>query len=113
MRVPDTFDLLAVGGGWGGCTVAGRPSEDPNISAAGLEEAQFRLREDAGQHERFGMYQLTQTNSERVARGRRLNHADADRRQHRRTNHHDRRKAADIIRGIAGVAKQSTSRHAG
>src|SRR4029453_13902505 len=34
MHVTDTFDFVVVGGGSGGCTVAGRLSEDPNISVA-------------------------------------------------------------------------------
>ena len=33
----DTFDFVVVGGGSGGCTVAGRLSEDPNISVAVLD----------------------------------------------------------------------------
>jgi choline dehydrogenase-like flavoprotein len=33
----DTFDFVVVGGGSGGCAVAGRLSEDPNISVALLE----------------------------------------------------------------------------
>ena len=33
----DTFDFVVVGGGSGGCTVAGRLSEDPNISVAMLD----------------------------------------------------------------------------
>jgi len=37
MRVADTFDFVVVGGGSGGCTVAGRLSEDPNISVAVLD----------------------------------------------------------------------------
>jgi choline dehydrogenase-like flavoprotein len=37
MRVTDTFDFVVVGGGSGGCTVAGRLSEDPNISVAVLD----------------------------------------------------------------------------
>ena len=37
MRVTDTFDFVVVGGGSGGCTVAGRLSEDPNISVALLD----------------------------------------------------------------------------
>jgi choline dehydrogenase-like flavoprotein len=35
--VADTFDYVVVGGGSGGCAVAGRLSEDPNISVALLE----------------------------------------------------------------------------
>src|SRR5256885_16564181 len=37
MRMTDTFDFVVVGGGSGGCTVAGRLSEDPNISVAVLD----------------------------------------------------------------------------
>jgi choline dehydrogenase-like flavoprotein len=37
MRVTDTFDFVVVGGGSGGCAVAGRLSEDPNISVAVLD----------------------------------------------------------------------------
>ena len=37
MRVTDTFDFVVVGAGSGGCTVAGRLSEDPNISVAVLD----------------------------------------------------------------------------
>src|SRR3977135_826918 len=37
MRVTDTFDFIVVGGGSGGCAVAGRLSEDPNTSVALLE----------------------------------------------------------------------------
>jgi choline dehydrogenase-like flavoprotein len=37
MRVADTFDFVVVGGGSGGCTVAGRLSEDPNTSVALLD----------------------------------------------------------------------------
>jgi choline dehydrogenase-like flavoprotein len=37
MSVIDTFDFVVVGGGSGGCTVAGRLSEDPNISVAVLD----------------------------------------------------------------------------
>src|SRR6266568_3639061 len=37
MHVTDTFDFVVVGGGSGGCTVAGRLSEDPNISVAVLD----------------------------------------------------------------------------
>ncbi len=36
-RVPDTFDFVVVGGGSGGCAVAGRLSEDPRTSVALLE----------------------------------------------------------------------------
>jgi choline dehydrogenase-like flavoprotein len=36
-RVTDTFDFVVVGGGSGGCTVAGRLSEDPKTSVALLE----------------------------------------------------------------------------
>jgi choline dehydrogenase-like flavoprotein len=36
-RVTDTFDFVVVGGGSGGCTVAGRLSEDPNTSVALLD----------------------------------------------------------------------------
>src|SRR6266851_695654 len=35
--VPDTFDFVVVGGGSGGCAVAGRLSEDPRTSVALLE----------------------------------------------------------------------------
>src|ERR1700730_16550920 len=35
--VTDTFDFVVVGGGSGGCAVASRLSEDPNISVALLE----------------------------------------------------------------------------
>jgi choline dehydrogenase-like flavoprotein len=35
--VTDTFDFVVVGGGSGGCAVAGRLSEDPNTSVAVLE----------------------------------------------------------------------------
>jgi len=35
--VTDTFDFVVVGGGSGGCTVAGRLSEDPNTSVAVLD----------------------------------------------------------------------------
>jgi choline dehydrogenase-like flavoprotein len=35
--VTDTFDFVVVGGGSGGCTVAGRLSGDPNISVAVLD----------------------------------------------------------------------------
>jgi choline dehydrogenase-like flavoprotein len=35
--VTDTFDFVVVGGGSGGCTVAGRLSEDPNVSVAVLD----------------------------------------------------------------------------
>src|SRR5207249_2619682 len=37
VSVTDTFDFVVVGGGSGGCTVAGRLSEDPNISVAVLD----------------------------------------------------------------------------
>jgi choline dehydrogenase-like flavoprotein len=37
MSVTDTFDFVVVGGGSGGCAVASRLSEDPNISVALLE----------------------------------------------------------------------------
>jgi choline dehydrogenase-like flavoprotein len=37
MRVTDTFDFVLVGAGSGGCTVAGRLSEDPTISVAVLD----------------------------------------------------------------------------
>src|SRR5712672_4187432 len=37
MRVTDTFDFVVVGGGSGGCAVAGRLSEDPKASVALLE----------------------------------------------------------------------------
>src|SRR6185369_13405946 len=37
MRVMDTFDFVVVGGGSGGCTVAGRLSEDPQTSVALLD----------------------------------------------------------------------------
>jgi choline dehydrogenase-like flavoprotein len=37
IRVPDTFDFVVVGGGSGGCAVAGRLSEDPRTSVALLE----------------------------------------------------------------------------
>jgi choline dehydrogenase-like flavoprotein len=37
MRVTDTFDFVVVGGGSGGCTVAGRLSEDPKNSVALLD----------------------------------------------------------------------------
>ena len=37
MRVTDTFDFVVVGGGSGGCTVAGRLSEDPKTSVALLD----------------------------------------------------------------------------
>ncbi len=37
MRVTDTFDFVVVGGGSGGCAVAGRLSEDPKTSVALLE----------------------------------------------------------------------------
>jgi choline dehydrogenase-like flavoprotein len=37
LSVTDTFDFVVVGGGSGGCTVAGRLSEDPNISVAVLD----------------------------------------------------------------------------
>src|SRR5216683_1524627 len=37
MRVTDTFDFVVVGGGSGGCAVAGRLSEDPTTSVALLE----------------------------------------------------------------------------
>ena len=37
MRVTDTFDFVVVGGGSGGCTVAGRLSEDPSTSVALLD----------------------------------------------------------------------------
>jgi choline dehydrogenase-like flavoprotein len=37
MRVTDTFDYVVVGAGSGGCTVAGRLSEDPAISVAVLD----------------------------------------------------------------------------
>src|SRR6267154_5034649 len=37
MRVTDTFDFVVVGGGSGGCAVAGRLSEDPQTSVALLE----------------------------------------------------------------------------
>jgi choline dehydrogenase-like flavoprotein len=35
--VADTFDFVVVGAGSGGCAVAGRLSEDPNISVALLD----------------------------------------------------------------------------
>ena len=37
MRVTDSFDFVVVGGGSGGCAVAGRLSEDPKTSVALLE----------------------------------------------------------------------------
>jgi choline dehydrogenase-like flavoprotein len=37
MRVTDSSDFVVIGGGSGGCAVAGRLSEDPNISVAVLE----------------------------------------------------------------------------
>jgi choline dehydrogenase-like flavoprotein len=37
MRVAESFDFVVVGGGSGGCAVAGRLSEDPNTSVAVLE----------------------------------------------------------------------------
>jgi choline dehydrogenase-like flavoprotein len=37
MRVADIFDFVVVGGGSGGCTVAGRLSEDPSTSVALLD----------------------------------------------------------------------------
>src|SRR5712664_2944565 len=37
MRVTDTFDFVVVGGGSGGCPVAGRLSEDSKTSVAVLE----------------------------------------------------------------------------
>src|SRR5665811_2089720 len=37
MRVTDSFDFVVVGGGSGGCAVAGRLSEDPRTSVALLE----------------------------------------------------------------------------
>src|SRR3979490_3470857 len=37
MRVTDTFDFVVVGGGSGGCAVAGRLSENPKTSVAVLE----------------------------------------------------------------------------
>ncbi len=37
MCVTDTFDFVVVGGGSGGCTVAGRLSEDPQTSVAVLD----------------------------------------------------------------------------
>jgi len=37
IRVPDAFDFVVVGGGSGGCAVAGRLSEDPRTSVALLE----------------------------------------------------------------------------
>ena len=37
MRVTDIFDFVVVGGGSGGCTVAGRLSEDPKTSVALLD----------------------------------------------------------------------------
>src|ERR1700687_2116424 len=37
MRVTDTFDFVVVGGGSGGCAVAGGLSEDPKTSVAVLE----------------------------------------------------------------------------
>src|SRR5712675_1057949 len=37
IRVPDTFDFVVVGGGSGGCAVAGRLSEDHRTSVALLE----------------------------------------------------------------------------
>jgi choline dehydrogenase-like flavoprotein len=37
LRVADTFDFVVVGGGSGGCAVAGRLSEDPKTSVAVLE----------------------------------------------------------------------------
>ena len=37
MRVTDTFDFVVVGGGSGGCAVAGRLSEDPQTSVALLD----------------------------------------------------------------------------
>jgi choline dehydrogenase-like flavoprotein len=37
LSVADTFDFVVVGGGSGGCTVAGRLSEDPTISVAVLD----------------------------------------------------------------------------
>jgi choline dehydrogenase-like flavoprotein len=36
-RVTDTFDFVVVGGGSGGCAVAGRLSEDPGTSVALLD----------------------------------------------------------------------------
>src|SRR5258708_12295801 len=36
-RVTDTFDFVVVGGGSGGCAVAGRLSEDPKTSVAVLD----------------------------------------------------------------------------
>ena len=36
-RVTDTFDFVVVGGGSGGCAVAGRLSEDPSTSVAVLD----------------------------------------------------------------------------
>ena len=45
MRVTDTFDFVVVGGGSGGCTVAGRLSEDPNDvgGAAGRRRQERQL----------------------------------------------------------------------
>src|SRR4051812_38632327 len=37
IRVTDTFDFVVVGAGSGGCTVAGRLSEDPQTSVALLD----------------------------------------------------------------------------
>src|SRR5258707_12738705 len=37
MRMTDTFDFVVVGGGYGGCAVASRLSEDPGTSVALLE----------------------------------------------------------------------------
>src|ERR1700730_6666123 len=37
IRVTDTFDFVVIGGGSGGCAVAGRLSEDPKTSVAVLE----------------------------------------------------------------------------
>src|SRR5437899_6814561 len=37
MHVTDAFDFVVVGGGSGGCAVAGRLSEDPKASVALLE----------------------------------------------------------------------------
>src|SRR6266853_126641 len=37
IRVTDTYDFVVVGGGSGGCAVAGRLSEDPKTSVAVLD----------------------------------------------------------------------------